>query len=354
MRSQSTVPSFDGQEFFVGIDTHLKNWEVTVRTLGMEVKTFTMSSSASDLARYLQKNYPGGIYKSVYEAGFGGFWAHRKLRELGVENIVTNAADVPTRSRERDKKKDRVDSRKLARELQNGSLDPIYVPSVSMQDLRSLCRLRRKLKGHSTRLKNRIKQHLHFRGIEIASEFSHWSAPFIAWIETLCPEGKNPGADTLRTLVDELKDQRKRILKTTKSLRHYAAPIKEVQLLRTVPGVGFLTAVTLYTELIDMLRFNSLDDLASYVGLVPGSRDSGDKHRDAGMTSIGNRHLRHVLIEAAWTAVRVDPELLRLFSGYCRKQKKNKAVVKIAKKLLNRIRHVWINQEPYCSPAPAA
>ncbi len=354
MGNQSTVPSFEGQEFFVGIDTHLKSWEVTVRTLGMEVKTFTMASSASDLARYLQKNYPGGVYRSVYEAGFGGFWAHRKLRELGVENIVTNAADVPTRSRERDKKKDIVDSRKLARELQNGSLDPIYVPSVAMQDLRSLCRLRRNLKGHSTRLKNRVKQHLHFRGTEIADEFSHWSAPFIAWLETLCPEGKNPGADTLRTMVNELKDQRKRILETTKLLRHYAAPITEVQLLRTAPGIGFLTAVTLYTELMDMSRFRSLDNLAAYVGLVPGSRDSGDKHRDVGMTSIGNRHLRHVLIEAAWTAVRVDPELLCLFGGYCRNQKKNKAIVKIAKKLLSRIRHMWINQEPYRSSAPAA
>jgi transposase len=288
----------------------------------------------------------------VYEAGFCGFWAHRKLREQGVYNIVTNAADVPTKSRERDKKKDRVDSRKLARELQNGSLDAIYVPSVPSQDLRSLCRLRRKLMGHSTRLKNRIKQHLHFRGIGIASGTSHWSASFIAQLEALCPEGKDPGADTLRTIVDELKDQRKRITETTKRLRHYAAPIKEVQLLRTVPGIGFLSAVTLYTELIDMSRFNSLDTLSAYVGLVPGSRDSGDKHRDAGITSIGNRHLRYVLIEAAWTAVRIDAEMLRLFSGYCRKQKKNKAIVKIAKKLLGRIRHIWIHQEAYCPPEP--
>ena len=167
MPTQDTTHSFNGQDFFVGIDVHLKSWTVTVRTLGMEVEHFNMPPSSVSMAKHLRKKYPEANYYSVYEAGFSGYAAHRKLVQLGIDNMVTNPGDVPTRNKERDKKKDPIDSRKLARELQNGSLEPVYVPSRRQEDLRSLCRLRKKLTEHSTRLKNRIKQLLYYRGMEI-------------------------------------------------------------------------------------------------------------------------------------------------------------------------------------------
>lgn len=349
MPKNNTVRNFEGQEFFVGIDVHLNSWTVTTRTLGMRVEQFTMPPSSKQLASHLCRNFPGGTFFSVYEAGFSGYAAHRQLVRLGIHNIVTNPGDVPTRNKERDKKKDRIDSDKLARELQNGSLEPIYVPSRPQEDLRSLCRVRKKLSDHSTRLKNRIKQHFYYRGITLPSnvEMPHWSANFIAWIEQYCHEGRNPGADSLRITVNELKQQRQRIVETTRLLRAYTRTNEIIQLLRTLPGFGFVTAVTFYTEIMDMGRFKTLADLCCYIGLVPSSNDSGDKERRAGMSSLGNRHLRYVLIEAAWTAVRHDPDLLHSFSLFCRKMKKNKAIIKIARKLLNTMRTVWLSRQPY-------
>ena len=99
----------------MGIDVHKHRWVVTVRSMKMELTTFSMNPSPNQLHTYLKRRYPGGRYFSVYEAGFSGFWIHEKLRGFGIENIVIHPADVPTTGKEKATKCDRVDSRKLAR-----------------------------------------------------------------------------------------------------------------------------------------------------------------------------------------------------------------------------------------------
>ncbi len=105
-----------------------------------------------------------GEYYSVYEAEFCGFWIHRELCELGIRNIVVNPADVPTSDKERDSKADPRDSRKLARELQNGSMEALFVPGLEDEHLRTLCRARRKCRQQCCRVMNRIRSLLAFVG----------------------------------------------------------------------------------------------------------------------------------------------------------------------------------------------
>jgi hypothetical protein len=66
--------TFSNLHFFIGIDTHLKQWKVTIRNCGIELKTFSMNPSPDELHKYLNKHYPNGTYLVVYEAGFCGFW----------------------------------------------------------------------------------------------------------------------------------------------------------------------------------------------------------------------------------------------------------------------------------------
>jgi hypothetical protein len=126
----SNKPSlnFDGQKFFLGLDVHKQNWIVTIRSLGIEFTIFSMNPSPQELFRYLQRHYPYCSYDNVYKAGFCGFGIPRELKKLGVHNVVINPADVPTTGEEKSRKNDKLDSRKLARELENGSLTAIYVP----------------------------------------------------------------------------------------------------------------------------------------------------------------------------------------------------------------------------------
>jgi transposase len=103
----------------------------------------------------------------------------------------------------------------------------------------------------------------------------------------------------------------------------------------------------LLTELSEINRFPSIDELTSYVGLIPDTEASGEKEHIGGVTQRSHSHLRWLLIEASWMAVRKDPALMMAFDQYCKRMRKTKAIVKIARKLLNRIRYVLKNRSEY-------
>ena len=350
MKQNKTI-DFEKQKFFIGIDVHKKNWYVAINCNSILLNWFSMNPNPEDLLNHLEKNYPNGEYYCVYEAGFCGFWIYEELNKLGIKTIVIHPADVPTTHKEKMNKSDKIDARKLARELENNTLKKLYVPDPYHQQLRSLCRLRHRMVRHQTRLKTRIKMHLHFYGIQMPphSKFSHWSKRFIQWLKTVrFPH--SPADDYLNFCIDELEQGRIRLVQVTRQLRVYSKrpeTKKVMQLLMSVPGVGFIAAITLYTELIDMLRFKRLDELASYVGLVPSVTSSGETSTEYGITQRKNRHLRYILIEAAWTAIRRDPALLLKYNELTRGMKNQDAIVRIAKKLLSRIRAVWLSEVPY-------
>ena len=155
MRVQLSELDFTGQNLFVGIDVHLKSWSVAILSDHSVLKKFRQNPDAAALYKFLSVNYPKAHYHSVYEAGFCGFWIHHQLVGLGIDNIVVNAADVPTMSKEKLRKTDAVDCSKLARELRSGTLKGIYVPCVETLETRSLIRLRKSIVKDSTREKNR-------------------------------------------------------------------------------------------------------------------------------------------------------------------------------------------------------
>lgn len=353
MKTQSTKIDFTGQNVYAGIDIHLKSWKVTIMVNEREHKTFSQNSSAELLSNYLKKNFPGAAYHSAYEAGFCGFSAHRELKEFGIHNIVVNPADIPTTDKEKKQKEDKRDSRKIAKSLKNGDLTGIYVPSKEMEELRGLVRYRKTLVKEISRHKCRIKSFLYLNGIKISFEqevaSKHWSGRFTQWlkgIELSTMEGKMVLHDTL----DTAEFLRKKLLKVNKHLRQIGKEGEfavRLRLMQSIPGIGLITAITLLTEMEDILRFKNLDKLCSFVGLVPSTNSSGDKETVGRITRRSNRYLRSVLIEAAWMASRKDPSLMYSYGQLCKRMNPNEAIIRIAKKLLNRIRYVMRNEKEY-------
>ena len=90
-----------------------------------------------------------------------------------------------------------------------------------------------------------------------------------------------------------------------------------------------------------------MDELCSYVGLIPDTRSSGEKEQVGGMTQRRHSQLRWLLIEASWMGVRKDPVLMEAFQQYYQRMRKTRAIIKIARKLLNRVRYVLKNQAEY-------
>ncbi len=350
---QNNKLDFSGQDIFIGLDIHKKNWTVSIFTKDFEHKTFSQNPEVNILVNYLRRNFPGANYHSTYEAGYCGFWIHEALKADGINNIVINPADVPTKDKERKRKNNRVDCRKLARSLRSGDLEAIYVPKRQALEDRSLLRARRNAAKQQTRYKNQIKAYLSFFGIKYPEHFKEgrWSGAFIQWIENI-PMKKQTGKIALQFYLDELKHYRKRIADLNRELRQLAAHDlyrEKVELLTTIHGIGTLTAMILLLELVDINRFKSLDKLASFVGIVPNEDSSGDDD-DVNMTEITPRshhYLRSILIECAWVAVRKDPALTMCYNELTKRMSGQKAIIRIARKLLNRIRYVLKNNQPY-------
>jgi len=296
----------------------------------------------------MQRNYPGGIYKSVYEAGFCGYWIHRDLQELGFDNTIINASDVPTTNKEKDRKNDHVDSNKLSRELENGSLQCIYIPTPYQESLRSLCRLYRQYAKRSTQVKTRIKSFLDFVGVKESACDSgkHWSQKYIQWLSAIIfTERYNQ--TILEYHLQELRHIRTVQLDLLRQIRDCCKAIPLIRLLRTIPGIGQIVSFVLYTELIDMKRFRSLNELCAYTGLVPSIYSSDEKEKVRGLTRRCSGYLRYILIEAAWIAARCDPAMTAAFCNLTKRMSKKRAIIRIAKKLLNRIRYVWLHEKEY-------
>jgi transposase len=349
--NNSNRVDFTGQHIYIGLDVHKKSWSVSIFSQHCEHKTFTQPPEVDKLSSYLRRHFPGASYHSVYEAGYCGFWIHDQLKGQGIDSTVVNPADVPTKNKERRGKRDPVDCRKLARSLRSGELVGIYIPSRSQLEDRSLIRTHMRMVRKQTRCKNQIKSMLLFYGIHLPEELlnSHWSRRFIQWLETIRMQ-KASGDMALKIHLEELKHLRQIIASLNRAVlalartEQYRVP---VSLLKTVPGISTLTAMTLLTELSDIARFPSLDEMSCYVGLIPDTHSSGEKERVGEITQRRHRQLRGLLIEASWVAIRKDPAMLMAFSQYCKRMRKTRAIVKIARKLLNRIRYVLKNQKEY-------
>jgi transposase len=353
MQSKVKAINFSEQNVFVGIDTHLKNWRVSIMLDHIEVKTFSHNPNAEELSRYLKRHYPGGTYYSAYEAGFCGFSVHRLLEKNGIKNIVVNPADIPTTDKERKQKEDKRDSRKIARSLRSGELKAIYVPQETTVEFRSMVRYRKNLVQQIAQNKCRIKSFLNTSGYFIPKELEtsskYWSGRFTQWlrkIETTTDYGKM----VLNDLLDNTEFLRTKVLNINKVLRQLSREGEysdKLQLLCSIPGIGLITAVTFLSEVENINRFKNLDSFCSYVGLIPTTNSTGDKDRTGQITPRSNKPLRTVIIEAAWMASRTDPSLALCFNNLCKRMKKNDAIIRIAKKLLNRIRFVLKNETNY-------
>ena len=117
-------------------------------------------------------------------------------------------------------------------------------------------------------------------------------------------------------------------------------------LLRSVPGIGPLTAAAFLAEAGDLRRFSSLKQFASFVGLVPGIYQSGETAKTLGMTPRANQILRSYMVEAAWIAIRRDPVIQAYYRKHLGKNPKS-IVIKVARKLLSRLLAVIKTETPY-------
>jgi transposase len=343
---------FTGHTIFCAVDAHKRSWRIINRDKDFELEDYSQDPCAENLYKHLKSRYPGAHYKIAYEAGFCGFEIQRALSKYeDVECIVVNAADVPTSDKEKKRKTDKIDARKISRELSKGELKGIYIPDPAMEHARSLVRQRTRIVQDQTRCKNRIWHLLMFSGLklDVDKPKQYWSKRFIESLRKL-PATEDGLKQALEMAVDEYLAIRELLKKAIKYIRQLSVqnsfePVQRI--LQTIPGIGLINAMIVHTEVMEMKRFKTLDALCSDVGIVPDTEDSGDTKKEKGITHRCNHYLRPAIVESSWSIIRKDPAMLMKYKQYCQHMPENKAIIKIAKHLLSRIRYVWLQQKQY-------
>ena len=246
--------------------------------------------------------------------------------------IVGNARDIKAISH---KKTDKVDAAWIAKLALHDLIPASRVPEKERRDLRSLIRLRKFLVEKRTDLKNQVHHILDSSLFQLSNVFSDifgTSGMFILTgitegktiedilaalpartrkrsqeirrvLETTLPESAIVRMQCCLNLIKEIDDQIEIILQLVH--RHVTGQTRLIRILTSVPGIGYLAAVTLIAEIGDFRDFTSGDKLASWAGLVPTVNQSADHLRMGAITRRGSRTLRWILVEIAHAAVPV-------------------------------------------------
>ena len=325
-------------KLFIGIDIHKKSWKIHFCTDILSGNTKTMPPDADSLLDYVEKYYEDHQVAVAYEAGCCGYSAARSFILFGWNTFVVNAADIPRPAKQGVIKTDKIDARNIAMQLRAGNLRKICIPSLDRECLRNLTRRRSQLVRRLRKIKNQIKGLLLYHNISIPEKYDNpnWSKSFIKWLLDIKWNFSTIEVAFI-SMMDELEFFTLQEKKISNSIRAYCRKNHKIDynLLRSVPGIGPLSAAYMISEIGDIRRFNSFRKFASYVGIVPNVHSSGESSYAIGVNPRANRTVRSLLVEGSWVAIRIDPVLQKYYRKHAVHNSKA-AIFKIAHKLLSR------------------
>jgi transposase len=233
------------------------------------------------------------------------------------------------------KKSDRIDARKLADALRCNLLPECYMPPSEVRELRQVLRYRNLLVREATRFKNKCSGLLMEAGVEHEKRRLHGKRYFRELVEGL-EEVPVSVVNLLR-----LNEESVRVFELNQGLlverlESHPSLAERVRRLRTIAGVGEVTALTWALEIGDPHRFPSAKKAASYCGLCGDYSQSAGKVRRGPLSKKRNPHLQTMLVEAAKMAPRWNPQLAAVYEReIARGSNRNEATIAVARKLVS-------------------
>lgn len=308
---------------YVAFELSRKNWKLgfadgkAPQVRQVTIKSFDLEACRQEIEKAKRRFGldESAKVRSCYEAGREGFWLHRALEGMGIENMVVDASSIEVNRRQRRAKTDRMDVEKLVRQLVRycrGERDVwsvVRVPSSAAEDSRQLHRALEVLKEERKQHRVRIQSLLFTQGID-----TKVGAKFLDKLERLrCWNGEAISAQLRQRIQDEyhrlqLVELQIREIKArqTAQLRaeQKSAALEKVRRLQQLLGIGMGSSWIFVMELFGWRQFQNRRELAAAVGLTPTPYNSGDSAREQGISRSGNRRIRKLLIEIAWAWLR--------------------------------------------------
>ena len=274
-------------------------------------------------------------------------WAVADVLRPHVARVVVSNPLLTKAIAQAKVKTDKVDAQVLAQLLRCDYLPEVWQPDEATRRLRELTSRRSALVGQRTALRNRIHSVLAMRLVTTPNRL--FSLQGMAWLRELLASGRLDGQAVLLIQSDlrQLDFLQQEIDAVEEELARRGYAQDKVKLLMTLPGVDVTTAEALLAAWGDARRFPDGDHAASYLGLVPSTRQSAERCYHGPITKRGRSQARWMLVEAAQHLDRHPGPLGHFFRRLMRKKNRNVAVVAAARKLAVIAWRMLTSGEPY-------
>jgi transposase len=310
--------------YYSGIDLHTDNCYIsTVDEHGELVKQERIDNVTELVLDYFQ-TLPGP-QSAVVESTSGWYWLNDLLEDHGIPLVLAHAKYLKAIAYAK-VKTDKIDSQTLATLLRLNLIPRAHKISRELRGLRDTMRIRLRLVQQRTACLRRIDS--------IALKFN---TPHDL------PDPYRFQLSVLHHLRDTFSSK---ILELEKSLHLVLVPNDDVQRLLYVPGIGKLSAFTIYLEIDGIERFVSDKHFVSYCRLVPGADNSNRRvhHRSS---KDGNKYLKIAFSDAAVHAIQYYPEIKTFYQKLARRSSQAVARTVVAKELAKIVYYILKNKEPY-------
>lgn len=359
-----------------GIDMHQAFLMATMLDLAGTKDTRRFSTCIEDLLNLREWLVDSKCQRVAIEST-GVYWIPTyTLLEDMVETIIANPLqikNIPGR------KNDILDSEWIAEICLNGQIKPSYIPPKEIREIRELTRSHVKFTQAKTAFKNRVHKILSRAGIHISgvlTDIFGKSGQIILngilngkTIDQIFAEIKSKrikikkteikeslkgelsqndifvikqGLDSIRFLDQKIQEFDSKINQNLKGMQ------KEMEILMSIPGVGFTTAAAVMAEIGNINEFSKPKKLVGWSGLAPAINESAGKSSNGHITKKGNKFLRTILVLAANSIAIGRSNKLRFFYQRIKAKKGHKkAIVALARKLVSIVHHLLTFKEMY-------
>lgn len=322
------------EDVIIGMDVHKNSYAIAAYSIEFGHVAIMTTPADEQATVRLFKKAENSIILVVYEAGVTGFSLYRTLTNAGFTAGVIAPSSIPHKT-VKGSKTDSIDCRKLAEYTANNMTSFIAVPELQQDSRRQIVRHRKNASRSRAKIKTQIKMFLIYNGLEEPDGLENWSNASVKKLgEMALDVDLRFTLDELMTDLDVYKKKLSRFDKRLRSMGNQKECRSDFERLMKVPGVGHITALTFLTEMFNPGRFDDRREVTAYMGFAPRIIQSGEKTIHAGLSHVGNRRLRHVLVEAAWRWKIGDVGACKLFNRLVQRSgKSQKAIVAVARKL---------------------
>lgn len=274
-------------------------------------------------------------------------WYHvyEKLDSLGVDTTLVNVRRTKVIA-ESKIKTDKLDARSLAHCLRTGFIATSYIPTPEIMELRDIMRHYISLGRELARHKNKIQAILLRNGVKQHRFTDLFGKTGLDWLRKLnIRESEKYRLDSYLTIVETLLNEKKRSKKNIETLCKHN---RQAMLLTSIPGISYISAMIIITEIGDIKRFPSPKKLCSYAGLVPRTIQSGTHTYHGKILKECNTHLKWILNQCTHVHIRYCNS--KITQHYCKlmnKKGKNKATIAASRKMLTCIWYMLTKGETF-------